>query len=80
MIGDPRFFQSSRKARETSRRRSRPVKPTDDGSMERQDTREFSGRDARQGEIILRSRWQRVVFIAGLVGIVLLTLLATCAG
>ena len=58
----------------------RPGGPLDHGSMERQDTREFSGRDARQGEIILRSRWQRAVFIAGLAGIVLLTVLATCAG
>lgn len=35
----------------------------------------ISGEDARQGEIILRRRWQRVVFIAGLAGIVLLVLL-----
>jgi len=35
----------------------------------------FSAQDARQGEIILRKHWQRWVFIAGLVGIVLLALL-----
>ena len=29
----------------------------------------------RQGEIVLRRRWQRVVFIAGLVGIVVLALI-----
>lgn len=26
-----------------------------------------SGRDARQGEVVLRRRWQRTVFIGGLV-------------
>lgn len=31
--------------------------------------------DARGGEIILRKRWQRTVFIAGLVGIVVLLLI-----
>ncbi|MDL2397976.1 hypothetical protein [Rhizobium mayense] len=35
----------------------------------------FSAEDARQGEIILRRRWQRWVFIAVLVGIVLLAFL-----
>lgn len=45
-----------------------------------QEEREFSGRDARQGEIILRTRWRRAVFIAGLAGIVLLVILATCTG
>ncbi|TRC91538.1 peptide ABC transporter permease [Mesorhizobium sp. WSM4310] len=34
----------------------------------------FSGQDARQGEIILRTRAQRIIFIAGLVGIVVLAL------
>jgi len=29
---------------------------------------------ARQGEIILRKRWQRIVFIAGLAGFVVLAL------
>lgn len=32
----------------------------------------LSAEKARQGEIVLRKRWQRVVFIAGLVGIVVL--------
>ena len=35
----------------------------------------ISGQDARGGEIILRSRRRRLVFIAGLVGIVLLVLI-----
>jgi hypothetical protein len=35
----------------------------------------FSGQDVRQGEIVLRSRWQRWIFIAGLAGIVLLAFL-----
>ena len=42
--------------------------------------REFSGAKARQGEIVLRRRWQRVVFIAGLAGFVVLVALATCTG
>jgi hypothetical protein len=33
--------------------------------------RTYAGRDVRQGEIILRTRTRRIVFIAGLVGIVL---------
>jgi hypothetical protein len=34
----------------------------------------YSVEEVRQGEIILRKRWQRIVFIAGLVGMVLLAL------
>lgn len=30
-----------------------------------------SALEARQGEIVLRKRWQRVVFVAGLIGIAL---------
>ncbi|TGQ52631.1 peptide ABC transporter permease [Mesorhizobium sp. M1C.F.Ca.ET.193.01.1.1] len=41
--------------------------------------RVFSGRDARQGEIILRTRARRIIFIAGLVGIVLLALVLSIA-
>ncbi|TIV07797.1 MAG: peptide ABC transporter permease, partial [Mesorhizobium sp.] len=37
----------------------------------------FSGQDALQGEIILRTRTRRIVFIAGLVGIVVLTLVVS---
>lgn len=32
----------------------------------------LSAEKARQGEIVLRKRWQRVVFIAGLAGMVVL--------
>ncbi|ESY81191.1 peptide ABC transporter permease [Mesorhizobium opportunistum] len=39
----------------------------------------FSGENARQGEIILRTRTQRIIFIAGLVGIVVLALVLTFA-
>ena len=35
----------------------------------------YSAEDARGGEIILRSRMQRTIFVAGLVGAVLLGLL-----
>lgn len=38
----------------------------------REKPRTFSGRDARQGEIILRTPLRRAIFIAGLVGIVIL--------
>ncbi|HVW55165.1 MAG TPA: hypothetical protein VHC00_05765 [Rhizobiaceae bacterium] len=34
--------------------------------------RTFSGRDARQGDIILRTPLRRAIFVAGLVGIVIL--------
>ncbi len=36
----------------------------------------LSGEEARQGEIILRTRARRIIFIAGLAGIVLLIVLA----
>ncbi|ESY69255.1 MULTISPECIES: hypothetical protein [Mesorhizobium] len=39
----------------------------------------FSGENARQGEIILRTCTQRVLFIAGLVGIIVLALVLTFA-
>lgn len=32
--------------------------------------RGYPGEKARQGEIILRKRWQRIVFVAGLAGMV----------
>jgi hypothetical protein len=35
----------------------------------------YPAEKARGGEIILRTRWQRVVFISGLVGAVLLVLI-----
>lgn len=41
--------------------------------------REFEAQDVRQGEIILRTRTRRVIFIAGLVGFVLLVALLRCA-
>jgi hypothetical protein len=42
---------------------------------EREDISKLPGEEARQGEIILRRRWQRVVFLAGLVGTVFLAIL-----
>jgi hypothetical protein len=36
--------------------------------------------DARAGDIVLRKRWQRRVFIAGLVGITLLILVVRIVG
>ncbi|GAC1044739.1 hypothetical protein thsrh120_47430 [Rhizobium sp. No.120] len=50
-----------------------------DGSH-KQEPRTFSAEDARQGEIILRRRWQRLVFIGGLAAMVLLILLVRFAG
>jgi hypothetical protein len=37
--------------------------------------RVFHGEDVRQGEIILKRPWQRGIFIAGLVGVVVIALL-----
>ncbi|TWG97064.1 hypothetical protein L598_002300000510 [Mesorhizobium sp. J18] len=37
--------------------------------------RTFEGKDARQGEIILRTPMRRAIFIAGLAGFVILVLL-----
>lgn len=39
--------------------------------------REFSGREARQGHIVLRSPARKAVFVAGLAGIVILAALLT---
>ena len=39
----------------------------------------YSAEDVRQGEIILRTRTRRIIFIAGLVGVVLLALLMNFA-
>lgn len=38
-------------------------------------TTPYPAEKARQGEIILKSRWQRMVFIAGLAGALLVALL-----
>ncbi|MDP9810186.1 hypothetical protein J2W42_003047 [Rhizobium tibeticum] len=40
----------------------------------------FAAQDVRQGEIILKRHWQRVVFIGGLAAVVLLILLLRFAG
>jgi hypothetical protein len=40
----------------------------------------FAAEDVRQGEIILKHRWQRLVFIGGLVAVVLVILLLRFAG
>ena len=42
---------------------------------ERAENFEYSGRKARQGEIILRTPAQRAIFLVGLVGCVLLGLI-----
>lgn len=39
-----------------------------------EDERPYPAEKARQGEIILRRRWQRILFIAGLVAVVLVAL------
>jgi small basic protein len=40
----------------------------------------YSARDVRQGDIVLRKPWQRGVFIAGLVGAVVLALVLVLVG
>lgn len=42
--------------------------------------KEFSGRNARQGEIILRKPVRKAIFIAGLAGCVLLIVVLAVAG
>ena len=46
--------------------------PEEPGDERRQ---HISGRDARGGEIILRTRLMRIIFIAGLAGFVLVAIL-----
>ncbi|MGY5800157.1 hypothetical protein ACXHMN_02375 [Rhizobium sp. LEGMi12c] len=52
----------------------------DQGDRDKREPRTFSGEDVRQGEIILKRRWQRLVFIGGLAAIVLVILLVRFAG
>ncbi len=40
----------------------------------------YSGRDVRQGDIVLRKPWERGVFIAGLVGAVVLAVVIVLIG
>jgi hypothetical protein len=40
----------------------------------------YSGRDVRQGDIVLRKPWERGVFVAGLVGAVVLALVIVLIG
>ena len=40
----------------------------------------YSGRDVRQGDIILRKPWERGLFAAGLVGAVVLALVIVLVG
>ena len=48
---------------------------TDRGKPKPDSRQHISGRDARGGEIILRSRLMRILFIAGLAGFVLIAML-----
>jgi hypothetical protein len=50
---------------------AQPAPPADDASRSRQP---YPAEMARGGEIILRTRLRRIVFIAGLVGLVVLLL------
>jgi hypothetical protein len=47
---------------------------------ERDKPRVFSGKDARQGQIILRTPLRKAIFIAGLAGLALLAILLRLAG
>jgi hypothetical protein len=44
------------------------------------DQPDYPAEKARQGEIVLRRRWQRIVFIAGLIGLVVLAVAVRWAG
>lgn len=49
--------------------------PDEPATATEKDTPTYSATQARGGEIILRKRWERLVFIAGLVGFVLLAII-----
>ena len=51
--------------------------PPPDQRPEPNGTRHISAEDARGGEIILRKRWERPVFIAGLVAAILFGLVVS---
>lgn len=42
--------------------------------------REYAARDTRQGDIILRTRRRKIIFIAGLAGFVVLSLFVSWFG
>ncbi|WP_162943990.1 MULTISPECIES: hypothetical protein [unclassified Rhizobium] len=52
----------------------------DQGNSKKDEPRTFAAEDVRQGEIILKRRWQRVIFIGGLAAMVLIILLVRFAG
>ncbi|HEY9579959.1 MAG TPA: hypothetical protein VIR65_08875 [Rhizorhapis sp.] len=53
----------------------KPGQAPDEPTAAEKDTPTYSATQARGGEIILRKRWERWVFIAGLVGFVLLAII-----
>jgi hypothetical protein len=50
------------------------------GQSEHQTGPVYSARDVRQGDIVLRKPWERGVFIAGLVGALVLALVLVLVG
>lgn len=75
----PELHAQGRGYRSTTARNGRIM--SDDRHQDHKDDGPvFSAEQARQGEIILRTRTRRIIFIAGLVGIVLLALLVRLAG
>ena len=40
----------------------------------------YSSRDVRQGDVVLRKPWERVVFAAGLIGAIVLALVIVLVG
>ena len=44
--------------------------------MPRDPDNRFDAEPARQGRIVLRARWQRIVFAAGLIGAIVIALVA----
>lgn len=48
--------------------------PQNDKTGEASGRPTYAAQDVRQGQVILRKRWQRIVFFGGLVGLVLLPL------
>lgn len=52
----------------------------EDAHQQAQDTETHSTRDVRGGEIILRTRRKRAIFIGGLAAFVILTIVLVLAG
>jgi hypothetical protein len=51
-----------------------------DGPDPQRKRKRYSTQDVRQGDIVLRKRWERWVFVGGLVAAIILALVARAMG